>query len=122
METISKYDDYLIAKLNHLQNHSCYLPHIGKDYDTALPKILIVAESHYLPATHNNAFSVDDWYFNFKKVYSIIDSKGKGWINTRGVVGEYQKNNPKTGGLSIFHNLEKSFKNVYKNTLMSDKK
>lgn len=115
MKIASKYDEYLIARLEHLQNHNCFLPHIGKEYDTAVPKILIIAESHYLPMKNDNTFSANEWYFNFKKVYSILDNESIDWINTRGVVGEYLKKKTKKGGLSIFHNLEKSFKNVYEN-------
>ncbi len=111
MEIISKYDEWLLDNLNHLQNHNCYLPHIGKDYDISIPKILIIAESHYLPKENNNAFSANDWYFNSEKVYSII--KSKSWINTRSVVNHYQMNKISKGGMSIFYNLEKSFKNVY---------
>lgn len=114
MESVFEYEDKLLQRLDNLQKHNSFLPHIGEKYNSMTPKILIVAESHYLPEEFNNIISVDDWYNNPKKVYESLNNKAKSWINTKEVIKHYQKEKIKTGGLSIFNNLEKSFRTIYK--------
>lgn len=112
MEIKKKYDEELLLKFPHLKLHKNYLPHIGKNFEDAKQRIMIVAESHYLEKTFDNLINVEEWYSKPEKFYSIIGDY-KSWFNTRGVVANYLHNRTSKGGLSIFYNLEKSFKNIF---------
>lgn len=103
MNCIKSYDNQLQSKLNHLRLHPAYLPHIGLNYNEARAKVLIIAESHYLPKRHNNKFIVIDWYKNPKSIYEIIGNV-KGWFNTREVVKTYQNSKSLEKGHGIFRN------------------
>lgn len=107
-----KYDEELLLKLPHLKLHKNYLPHIGKNFEDAKQRIMIVAERHYLEKTFDNLINAEHWYSTPEKVYSTIGDN-KSWFNTRSVVAKYLQNRTSKGGLSIFYNLEKSFKNVF---------
>ena len=110
-----KYDNLLLSRLNHLQRHPNYLPHIGKNFEQASQRIIIVAESHYIPEEFDGLITADSWHNEPEKIYSTIGGYS-GWFNTRGVLENYfyKKNEKKvSGGLTIFFNLEKAYKTVY---------
>lgn len=104
------YDQLLKDKLSHLKMLPCLLPHIGKYYDQAGQKIMIIAESHYLDVAFNNLFTANDWHTDPLGAYNKIGNKDdQGWMNTRGVIETYA-NSPKISkGLLIFRNLEKAY-------------
>nr|WP_322624046.1 hypothetical protein [uncultured Flavobacterium sp.] len=111
----------LLKELNpHLQNHPSYMPHIGDGYDAVPIKIMIVAESHYLPKYLDDKITVEDWYDNPQSVYiKFENSYDKGWINTQGVINHYRKEQ-KNGALVLFANLEKAYAEAYPGKLLFD--
>ncbi|TVZ47465.1 hypothetical protein [Olleya sp. Hel_I_94] len=112
MGNTKNYDNDLKSKLSHLRLHPAYLPHIGLSYNEARAKVLIIAESHYLPKRHNNKFLVIDWYKNPKSFYESIGND-KGWFNTREVVKTYQNSKTLDKGHGIFRNLEIAYQEIY---------
>ena len=119
---LKKYDNLLKSKLDHLKKHSNYLPHIGKNFEQATRRILIVAESHYIAEKFNGLTSADNWYNNYDEIYKKLGSDS-GWFNTREVLKSYfnQRNAGKIqGGLTIFSNLETAYKKVFNNVNLFD--
>ena len=117
--SLKHYDELLISKLPHLQIHKNYLPFIGKNFEQSSQRILIVAESHYISYEFNNLINFDNWYHNPEEIYNTIGTT-KGWFNTRGILSNYQKEKKSKGGLSLFFNLEKAFKNVFEDIDLFD--
>lgn len=109
------YDDLLVSKLPHLKMHKNYLPHIGKNFEKASQRIMIVAESHYISSEFNDLINVENWYKEPESIYETIGDI-KGWFDTRGVLANYLYNRKSKGGLSIFYNLEKAFRNVFEDS------
>lgn len=110
MKDQSKVHQELQSRLEHLKQYPAYLPHIGKNYDEAKSKILIVGESHYVDAEHNNAFPADVWYTK----YDVVKASGvdHGWFNTREVVGSYLKRHH-SGTLGGMYGFFKNLNAVY---------
>lgn len=119
MNSIKTYDSQLQTKLNHLKLHPAYLPHIGLKFNEARTKVLIIAESHYLPKKHNNKFSVADWYNNPRSIYDEIGDD-KGWFKTRGVINHYKTVRPLPKGHGIFKNLETAYQTINNDVKLFD--
>lgn len=117
--SINHYDELLLSKLPHLNKHKNYLPHIGKNFEESSQRIMIVAESHYISYEFNDLINFNDWYDNPEKIYNTIGAV-KGWFNTRGVLSTYQNEKKSKGGLSLFFNLEKAYKNVFEDNDLFD--
>ncbi|WP_366183262.1 hypothetical protein [Flavobacterium ovatum] len=117
-DTIQNYDNLLKSKLNHLQIHPNYLPHIGKNFDDVKQRIMIVAESHYV----DGCITADGWYNNPEEIYSrLIESID--WFKTRSVLLTYfkqRKLRKVEPALTIFKNLETAYKTVFKNSQLFD--
>lgn len=116
---LTTYDEALKAVNTHLQIHPSYMPHIGDGYDTAPIKIMIVAESHYLPNYLDDKITVEDWYDNPESVYARMKGDDKGWIDTKGVIKHYRKEQ-KNGALVLFANLEKAYAEACSGKLLFD--
>ena len=62
------------------QKHPYMKPFIGERFDSELhKKLLIVGESHYLPATSTVHLNIDDWYAG----NCDVSDEEKEWCNTR---------------------------------------
>lgn len=110
------YDNLLINRLNHLKEHPNYLPHIGKNFEQTSQRLIIVGESHYIAKEYDGIVTADSWHNEPEKIYSAIGEFSR-WFNTRGVLEGYFYNKSKGkvfGGLTIFLNLEKAYKTVFK--------
>lgn len=119
--TTNAIDSELKHRFPHWQQYPNYLPYVGTRYGENANRILIIAESHYLPKEFNHKIKANDWYLNPEKTFQLFEElKAKvnplSWIHTRKVVKHYIENKPKSGGLSIFHKLEEAYKEVYKGT------
>jgi len=53
------------------------LPHIGAQYGELSARILIIAESHYLPKELNHKIKAEDWYHYPEQVYQLIEEEEK---------------------------------------------
>lgn len=110
----------LKANLLHLQKHPNYLPHIGKNFEQSNQRILIVAESHFVHDKFNNLMTADNWYNNPEKIYSTLGNCCN-WFKTRSVVETYfeqKKHNKIEPSLTIFSNLEKAYRTVFKDACL----
>lgn len=59
-------------------------PFIGRFYGQHGPKILLVAESHYLPAGRSLHLDAQRWYAGSEKNFETDDKPG--WIHTRNII------------------------------------
>lgn len=112
----NSYYELLKSKLSHLQKHPNYLPHIGKNFEQAPQRIMIVAESHYVPEIYDGLITADSWYANSENIYRTL-GESSGWFETRGVLKAFfrdRKENKVKGGLTLFANLETAYKTVFK--------
>ncbi|SHK73493.1 hypothetical protein SAMN05720764_103166 [Fibrobacter sp. UWH5] len=63
------------------QTHPYMKPFVGRNYESALhKKLLLVGESHYLPAGSTVQRDVDGWYSGSPTLTEVEE----GWCNTRG--------------------------------------
>ena len=81
-------------------------PFVGSHFQNTRPKILLVAESHYLPKSSTIHHDPDQWY---KGNASSLTDEEKSWINTAAIVGSGPErwNNR---GHRIYRNLNKILK------------
>lgn len=97
-----RYDERL-RQLDHYRSYPEMLPFVGAEYDTASrTRILLIAESHYLPEyshVHDDALA---WYEGSSVA---LTEEEKGWINTRGVVGLGKAG--WTRGQTVFRQIER---------------
>ncbi|MEL7895854.1 hypothetical protein [Vreelandella neptunia] len=77
-------------------------PFVGSDYGATGPRILLIAESHYLPSESTVHIDAESWYSD--KVGKLTP-KEQQWIHTRGIL-----NKPLKGwhakGHAIYRHLE----------------
>ncbi|MBE9664663.1 hypothetical protein [Mucilaginibacter myungsuensis] len=103
----STYDALLKDRLVHLSNYPQFLPFIGNAWEGQQNRILLIAESHYLPSKSNGKSSSQTWYDGNK---SLLSERERGWTNTRGIVewaDGYALDKTKfSKGHSIFYNIK----------------
>ncbi|MEP4532680.1 MAG: hypothetical protein ABJ004_06315 [Cyclobacteriaceae bacterium] len=81
------------------------IPHVGVRYHSAKTRVLVLGESHYLPA-NSPAITPDDWYNGSEESLTKAE---KEYIHTQGVISNHiQDKNWK--GYNLFQNLGASFK------------
>jgi hypothetical protein len=101
------YDERLQAALPNLSKYPQMLPFIGNEWSRMSKRILIIAESHYLPVCSNGKSSSENWYNNDA---SLLTFEDKNWTDTRSVVNSAdhyaitKKNHSR--GHSIFYNIK----------------
>src|SRR5687768_9795187 len=84
MTKSSKQFDSQLDQLEHYRKFPAMKPYIGHNYGTnGKAKIMLVAESHYLPEYSTISNDPEKWY-NSKQ--SDLNEEETGWIHTRGVV------------------------------------
>jgi hypothetical protein len=81
MNDNTKYDRNLIEIFDHLKNHPQLLPFIGSQWNNSPHKVLLVAESHYLPEEYDNQFGLHEW--NNLDLSNSSDDKRTGYTHTR---------------------------------------
>ena len=82
-------------------------PSVGVNYGTRGPKILIVAESHYLPKESKVHLDASAWYNLDRSALSVVGKKQEveeHWMNTRGILKKKLKKWKQ--GHAIYRNLE----------------
>ncbi|MCX2525334.1 uracil-DNA glycosylase family protein [Larsenimonas rhizosphaerae] len=76
--------DEAFEQLPHYQAYPRMRPFVGRLYGHHSPKILLIAESHYLPPESSLHLDAQHWYEGTES--SLSDSDKPGWINTRGIL------------------------------------
>jgi hypothetical protein len=101
----TNYDAQLKAALKHLVSYPQMLPFIGHAWDSHTDRILLIAESHYLPV--GRTCDSQTWYDGDA---SLLSKDEKDWTDTRGVIrvaddySIYKEHHAK--GHSIFYNMK----------------
>jgi hypothetical protein len=94
--------DEKFATINHYCNHPQMIPFVGSEYGTFGPRILLIAESHYLKKTSTVHLDAENWYkvkadqlqkdeCNATNTRKCLNKDGKSW---------------KIKSYTIFRNLE----------------
>lgn len=96
----SKKYDSLLKEISHYKNYPSLLPFIGANFDSPKsPRILIIAESHYLPEDSIVSRNAEEWYNSNYKILSVEEQR---WMHTRDLVSCDWK----PAGHMIFRELE----------------
>lgn len=96
----SKNFDHLLKEIKHYQNYPSLMPFIGENYDTGdSPRILLIAESHYLPGDSVVSRDAETWY---NGNYSTLTMEEVRWMHTRNLASCDWKSD----GHMIFRELE----------------
>ena len=99
MNKSSKKFDSEINNIEHYRKYPAMKPFVGKNYGKGTNrKIMLVAESHYLPPTSVISNSSEIWYNSNQEDLSNEEVR---WINTRGIL----QGNWKPAGHMIFREL-----------------
>lgn len=91
--------DNKLNKIEHYQKFPSMLPFIGKNYGkNNSRKIMLIAESHYLPPKSTISKNPENWYNSNQ---TNLSKEEKAWINTRNILsGDW-----KPAGHMIFREL-----------------
>ena len=91
--------DIKLNEIEHYQNFPSMRPFIGKNYGKSNSrKIMLIAESHYLPPKSTKSKSPENWY---NSTESDLTNEEIAWINTRNIL----KGNWQSAGHMIFREL-----------------
>lgn len=103
----NNYDEQLQQALPHLAAYPQLLPFIGHAWPQQQSKILLAAESHYLPKTFRGINNSQTWYNND---CNCLTNWQKQCITTRRVVTKADNylvtNEPFNGSFQIFYNIK----------------
>lgn len=94
--------DEKLLKVEHFTNHPQMIPFVGSSYFINNPRLLIIAESHYVKDLS------DDLITNWYKIKSgVLNKDQRGWTSTSDIVnGSKMKNKYPEKGHTIFKNIE----------------
>lgn len=98
------FDRDIISKFEHFKKHPQLLPFIGREWNESPHKVLLVAESHYLPQEFNNQYGLKEW--NDLDLSKSLDDNRAGYTNTR--------DNAYSPSHAIHKVIFKSFNNVFR--------
>ena len=105
----SKSFDSLFEKIPFFKQYPHMMPWVGADYQgTSHKKILLIAESHYLPKTSIVHQNTSNWYSGTS---NDLSPEELGWTNTREIIGSGENQNWDLGespGHRIYLNIEKA--------------
>ena len=84
MNTSTEFYDDQLCSIEHYQKFPVMRPFIGMNYGKYIStKILLIAESHYLPPTSTINKTAEVWYNSSQKDLTIEETE---WINTRKIL------------------------------------
>lgn len=109
MNSSSQQFDVQLNEIVHYQRFPCMKPYIGRLYGNGGgKKILLIGESHYLPASSTISADAKKWY---SLDYRDLSDKEIGWINTR----EILSGNWAPDGHQIFRELNLRMSQFFNN-------
>jgi hypothetical protein len=107
MSTFTTEFDLELGKILHFKNYPAMFPYIGINYGKGNnPKILLIAESHYLPEGSSVSCDEKKWYSEKMN----LKNEEKEWIHTRGVL----ESDWRSRGHVIFKKLERCLQGYFK--------
>lgn len=109
MITYSDTFDHQFDNIKHYQKYPVMKPYVGINYPSAVAKIMLIAESHYLPKESQASLNPQAWYEGSQR--DLNDSE-RGWINTKQIVSGHWNN----GGHRIYKELNNRLGKVITNT------
>lgn len=80
-KSIKNYDQELL-EIDHFSKFPCMLPFVGENYEKD-KKIMMIAESHYLPPYSTISRESDKWYESTEK---DLNKEELAWVNTRQIL------------------------------------
>lgn len=80
-QSIKDYDKQLL-RIDHFSKFPCMLPFVGKNYEKG-KRIMMIAESHYLPPYSTISKDSDVWYNSTEK---DLNNDELAWVNTREIL------------------------------------
>jgi len=95
------FDDKL-DKVEIYQRYPLLKPFVGSDYGSNGPKILLIAESHYLPPESTIHKDSESWYLGQEGNLTLEEQK---WMRTRRILNK-PLNGWKAKGHTIYRNIE----------------
>lgn len=102
MNYYTKDFDHKLDAIDIYQSYPLLKPFVGSDYGKGCPKILLIAESHYLPPESTAHLDSESWYAGSE---GDLSPKEQTWTRTRGIL-----NKPLGGwrarGHAIYRQLE----------------
>ena len=102
--------DCRLREMDHYRRYPEMLPFVGNDYnDPSHGKLLLIAESHYLPEyshAHNDAAG---WYDGSS---ATLDKEERSWINTRAIVNSGKNQKWSSRAKIIFRRIEDELLNA----------
>jgi len=117
LDKSSEIFDEQLNEIDHYRNFPAMRPFIGENYGiNNSRKIILIAESHYLPPKSTISRNTENWY---NSEQSDLTSEEITWINTRNIL----KGNWKANGHMIFRELNlrmSEFMNVEKFRAMTN--
>jgi hypothetical protein len=84
------------------QQYPLLKPFVGSDYGTIYPKILLIAESHYLPPESKVHIDIESWYAGSEE---NLNPEEQNWMRTRGILNK-PLHGWKAPGHAIYRQLE----------------
>lgn len=91
--------DCRLNQIEHYQKFPAMLPFVGKNYGkSSSRKIMLIAESHYLPPQSTISKNSEKWY---SSTQAVLTNEEIAWINTRNIL----EGNWKPAGHMIFREL-----------------
>lgn len=109
MNYTTDYDEAFMNNFKHLKNHPQLLPFVGAEWNSSPHKLLLVAESHYVPKEHNNKIGPSEWN-NVEYLKSLNDERIFNMTNTRKNVEEVVERR----GHIMHKGISSSIMNVFK--------
>lgn len=101
----TEYYDNDFDSIPFYRNYPEYRPFIGKHFADGKSKILLLAESHYLPTSSTAHLVPKNWYENSS---CLLTDEERRWINTRGIINSGKNQHWKHKGHTIYRHLEKA--------------
>ncbi|MGV8919792.1 MAG: hypothetical protein ACOH2R_18645 [Pseudomonas sp.] len=98
---ISTFFDNELECIPHFAHYPKLKPWVGLGYRSALAKILILGESHYLARTSTYHHNPQDWYAGVE----LAGVPDQGWTNTRGIIQNGINNHWKGASKTIYRNI-----------------
>jgi len=98
--------DQSLKRIKHYQQFPELLPWIGEEYDSKdHKKLLLIGESHYLPANSIIHLDSSTWYGSTSKE---LNNEERGWINTREIINSGCNRSWEPSGHRIYKNIEQA--------------
>ncbi len=116
MNKSSELFDNLLNEIDHYQRFPAMRPFVGKNYINNARKIMLIAESHYMPPESTISLNPENWY---NSTQLDLTKEEVAWIDTRNILS----GNWKPAGHMIFKELNKQmskFMDVSKSRAMTN--